>query len=138
MGATLITPLDFALTYAGAGYRVIPLRGKIPRTPHGAHDATTDEATIKGWWRRWPDANICMTLDGLVAIDIDPRNGGDVENLPHPLADSCCAKTGGGGRHYLYAAHNGIRYPGKLGAGIELYRCGAQRSCQRREICMAW
>lgn len=38
---TLVTRLDFALAYAGAGLKVIPLQpnGKLPLTPHGAHDS---------------------------------------------------------------------------------------------------
>ena len=70
---TLDTPLDFALAYAQAGFRVLPVRGKIPLTEHGAHDASTDPATLTAWWARWPDANIGMTLDNMVVVDIDPR-----------------------------------------------------------------
>lgn len=119
-GMTLDTPLDFALAYAQAGYPVIPVRGKIPLTEHGAHDGTIDPARLSEWWDRWPDANIGMTLADLVVVDVDPRNGGDVDALPHPLPDTCYAKTGGGGFHYLYHARNGTKYPGSLGAGIDL------------------
>ena len=32
---------------------------------------------IKRWWSRWPNANIgALVGDGLVVVDIDPRNGG--------------------------------------------------------------
>jgi hypothetical protein len=125
MNATLITPLDFALAYACAGYRVIPVRGKVPLTFHGVHDASTDENKIREWWMRWPDANIGLTLEGLVAIDIDPRNHGDatLESLiaAHgKLPETCYAHTGGGGMHYLFRARNGTKYPGKLGAGIDV------------------
>lgn len=64
-----------ALTYVRHGWRVLPLHhwtgtsctcgkanctspGKHPRTVNGVKDATTDPATIRGWWRRWPDANV--------------------------------------------------------------------------------
>ncbi len=117
---TLDTPLDFALAYAKAGYRVLPVRGKIPMTEHGAHDACKDESTIRQWWTKYPDANIGLTLDGLVVVDIDPRNGGDLGTLPQPLPETCYAKTGGGGWHYLYRARNGTKYPGTLGAGIDV------------------
>ncbi len=129
--------LEFALRYAGAGFRVLPLHsapdgrctcrkpecdspGKHPRTEHGAHDSTNDEAVIRKWWERWPDANIGMTLDGLVAVDEDPRNGGDVDALPHKLPETCNARTGGGGSHRLYRALNGAKYPGHLARGIDL------------------
>jgi AAA domain/Bifunctional DNA primase/polymerase, N-terminal/Primase C terminal 1 (PriCT-1) len=117
---SMMPPLDYALAYARAGYCVIPCRGKIPLTEHGAKDASGDEGVITGWWQRWPDANIGLALDGLVAVDIDPRNGGNVDHLPHPLPETCYAKTGGGGWHYLYRAHNGTRYPGTLGTGIDI------------------
>lgn len=117
---TLASVLDFALAYAQAGYSVLPVHGKIPLTENGSHDATTDPVMIARWWTKYPDANIGMTLDNLVAVDIDPRNGGDVDSLPHKLPDTCFQKTGGGGWHYLYRAHNGAMYPGSLGAGIDL------------------
>lgn len=129
---TLVTRLDFALAYAGAGYKVIPLQpnGKLPLTTHGAHDGTTDEPTIRAWWACWPNANIGITLENLVVVDIDPRNGGDVDLLPHKLPDTCIARTGGGGLHYLYRSKNGKKYPGKLAPGIDVksgpgsYICG--------------
>lgn len=115
----MATILDSAVSYANADYRVIPLRGKIPRTAHGSHDATTDEQTIRAWWRQWPTADIGLTLDGLVCVDIDPRNGGSVSALPDFPA-TCIAKTGGGGWHYLFRAQPGSIYPGKYGAGVDI------------------
>lgn len=117
---TLDTPLDFALAYAAAGFRVIPVTGKIPLVEHGAHDSSAHEATLRQWWQRWPAANIGLNLDGLVAVDVDPRNGGAVDALRRPLPDTCYAKTGGGGFHYLFRSRNGTRYPGKLAPGIDL------------------
>ena len=110
-----------ALRYAAAGYHVIPLRprGKLPLTQHGAHDGTTDEAAIRSWWAQWPNANIGITLKGLVVVDIDPRNGGDPDALPFALPDTCFAKTGGGGWHYLYIA-NGIAYEAHPAPGIDV------------------
>lgn len=113
--------LDYALRYAAAGFKVIPLRprGKLPLTQHGAHDGTTDEAQIRAWFTQWPDANIGLTLGGFVVVDIDPRNGGTVEALPE-LSETCWAKTGGGGWHYLYRAEEGIRYAGKPAQGVDV------------------
>lgn len=112
------TLIDSALRYAEAGYRVFPVNGKLPLTTHGAHDATTDRDQLQAWWAKWPQANIGMTLEGLVVVDVDPRNGGDVSMLPK-LPDTCYAKTGGGGFHYLFKAVEGVRYPGRLAAGID-------------------
>jgi Bifunctional DNA primase/polymerase, N-terminal/Primase C terminal 1 (PriCT-1) len=102
----LDSALDFALRYASSGYRVLPLRprSKVPLTERGAHDASCDESRIRSWWERWPNANVGLALQNLIAVDIDPRNGGDVDALPERLPDTCYAKTGGGGWHYLYSA----------------------------------
>lgn len=111
-----------ALRYARAGYRVFPVRAgdKVPLTAHGVHDATSDERRIAELWNQHPNANIGLATEGLVVVDVDPRNGGNVEALPRPLPDTCIAHTGGGGLHYLYRAHNGTKYPGKLAEGIDL------------------
>ncbi len=57
-----LTSLAAALGYTRRGWRVFPCKpgGKTPLTPHGFQDATTDEATIRGWWEQWPDANIAI------------------------------------------------------------------------------
>lgn len=58
-----------------------PSPGKHPLTPHGARDATRDEAQIREWWERWPLANIGIASgpydEGvhLVGIDLDVKDG---------------------------------------------------------------
>lgn len=50
--------------------------GKHPRTKGGFKDATDEEAAIRRWWARWPDANIALaTGDGLAVFDIDGEEG---------------------------------------------------------------
>ncbi len=85
-------------------------RDKEPLTEHGLKDATTDEATISGWFARYPDAGVAVPLGprvGLV-LDVDPRHGGNeslakliAENGPLPSGPE--AITGGGGSHYWFA-----------------------------------
>lgn len=131
-----------AKAYAARGWPVLPLHsirngrctcgrdpcpdkpGKHPRTEHGVNDATIDAAQIEKWWTTWPSANVAIRATGFVAIDVDPRNGGDKTiaellrshgNLP-PTVE---AATGGGGQHLLYQ-RNGKRPVGKLGPGIEV------------------
>ncbi len=55
---------------------------KHPFTRNGLLDATTDTDTIRGWWERWPLANIAARTGsvesggiGLDAIDIDGDEG---------------------------------------------------------------
>jgi hypothetical protein len=66
--------LSEALRLTRLGYAIFPCRPgrKEPATPHGVLDATTDEATIRTWWARWPSANLALaTGRGLVVIDVD-------------------------------------------------------------------
>jgi hypothetical protein len=96
------------------GARSCPNLGKHPLTKHGVKDATTDKATIRAWWRKWPRANIGIATGArskLVVVDIDPRHKGNLsftrlikQHGPLPL----CPKviTGGGGRHRYF------EYPG--------------------------
>lgn len=67
--------LKAALRYANRyGWRVFPLNGKEPRIAGGFRSATTDERTIRKWWKKWPDANIGIACDsehGPIVIDLD-------------------------------------------------------------------
>ncbi len=70
--------LATALRYAGWGWSVFPLRPglKVPATPNGFKDATTDTDTITTWWTATPLANIGLptgrTFD---VIDVDTPHG---------------------------------------------------------------
>lgn len=147
--------LDLALRYARMGWHVFPVwsvdnngqcrcgsptdapghkPGKHPQgklAPHGHNDATTDEDTIRDWWTRDPDAGIGLSLaaSGLLAVDIDPRNGGwkslaEIEAKHGKLLSSCIAKTQGGGEHRLFLADPTMTVPGKLAPGIDLKHNG--------------
>lgn len=105
--------------------------GKHPRTRNGLKDATVDEAIIRGWWHGWPTANIAIACgpSRLVALDVDPRHGGD-ESLADLKAkhgtewlDTATSLTGGGGGHYVFRAPVGRRIAnssGLLGPGLDI------------------
>ena len=125
--------LDAALRYARLGWRVIPLRprDKRPLLADWQNKATCDPLTVKGWWRRWPDANIGIATgvgSGVFVLDVDGKNGGfdaleALEDSNGLLPITATALTGGGGRHYYfrlpkgYAIRNNV---GKLGAGLDV------------------
>jgi hypothetical protein len=122
-----------ALAYAlSLCWAVLPLApcGKVPRTKHGIHDATTNEQIIREWWTRWPDANIGVrtgSASNLVAIDMDPRNGGDIslerlEAEHGPLPETVEGLTGGGGRHLLFQHPGGTvrSRANALGPGLDV------------------
>ncbi len=118
--------LAAALDYAARGWPVFPVyemvetgcscghadcdknAGKHPRTEHGFKDATTNPATIREWWRRWPVANIGIVTgapSGLLVLDGDPRNGG-IESLKQIESKlprtTLTAETGSGGNHWYF------------------------------------
>jgi hypothetical protein len=123
-----------ALLYVSKGFPVLPCHaaingfctcggrnanckpGKHPLTPHGLKDATTDPATITGWWEQWTFANVALaTGRHFFAVDIDPRHGGDktlasMVAKHGPLPTTPQVATGGGGEQYY------LRYP--VGAKI--------------------
>ena len=147
--------LDYALAYARLGWYVLPVwsvdshgqcrcgrpntekghkAGKHPQSelvPHGHQDATVDEQVIKDWWATDPDAGIGISLaeSGLLALDIDPQNGG-VDSLAQLEAEhgvmhsDCTAVTQGGGEHRLFTADEDMTYPGTLGKGLDLKHHG--------------
>ena len=116
-----------AVAYARLGWPVAPLHGwdgtcctcldaecpspaKHPRTRHGLKDASTDRATIEGWWKRWPFSNVGL-LTGVKfdVCDIDGEEGdralGDVARAagdPEMVTGGPMASTGRGW-HLLFA-----------------------------------
>jgi hypothetical protein len=67
-----------ALWYASHGIAVFPLQpgGKVPITRNGFKDATTDEAAVRAWWARTPQANIgSPTGIRSDVIDVDGPKG---------------------------------------------------------------
>jgi hypothetical protein len=141
-----VTPaiwLDHGKRYAQLGWRVFPLHGlrngactcgdadcrspaKHPMTLHGVKNASADLGQLEAWAAQYPESNLGLALsDGLVAVDTDPRNGGDatLETLLEahgPFPDTVMAMTGGGGTHHLFYNGSGRRVPGKLGRGVDI------------------
>jgi hypothetical protein len=119
------TILECALDYASFGWSVFPCHsirdgkcsceenelckkpGKHPRTMNGFKDATTNEAIIKEWWKKWPDANIgCATgeISGIVVLDLDTKHDRTSNEFILPI--TVCAISGGLGEHFFF------EYPG--------------------------
>jgi ABC-type dipeptide/oligopeptide/nickel transport system ATPase component len=119
---------EAAIRYARRGFRVLPLRerDKRPLIENWPNRATWDEAQVREWWAKWPNANIGIATgryrDGyFVVLDYDPRNGGDWSDqvLNGELPDTWVAHTGSGGRHFYYRTREPLR-GAKLEAGMEL------------------
>ncbi|HZZ29007.1 MAG TPA: bifunctional DNA primase/polymerase [Pirellulales bacterium] len=121
--------LEAALSYAARGWRVLPVRNKIPLTAHGVKDATTDQEKIKTWFTRWPDAGVGIAAgiaSGLVVLDIDAAKDGleslaQLETEHGPLPTTLKVKTGGGGFHFYFIHPGGrIRNRANMFPGVDL------------------
>jgi hypothetical protein len=70
--------LSAALDLASQGYAVFPCRpDKKPACPHGFHDATSDAASLRELWQRFPGALIGVatgTASGICVVDIDCKH----------------------------------------------------------------
>ena len=124
-----MTIKDYAIKYIKAGIPVFPLhwikqdgscscrlgamcdaKGKHPRIKNWQEEASTDETKVKEWWQKTPLANIGIPMgerSGFVALDVDTRHGGDksleaLEEEYGKLPNTVTARTGSGGKHYLF------------------------------------
>jgi hypothetical protein len=123
--------VEVALRYAEHGWPVLPLHtprprgcsctttdcgsaGKHPRTGRGLHDASTDPDQIRGWWTRWPRANVGVATGAssrLLVFDVDlpdgPTSLAELEAEHRALPSTCKQRTGSGGRQLLFAHPGG-------------------------------
>ncbi len=126
------TALPTALDYLARGWAVIPVqpRSKHPLVRWQAYQTRhPTEKEIRGWFEKWPDANIGVVtgaVSGIVVLDVDPKYWGDdsladLEKHHGDLPETVEATKGGGGRH-IYFAHPGheVRNRTGLAPGIDL------------------
>jgi hypothetical protein len=92
-------------------------------TCHGFHAATTSPARLAAMLAAVPRGLLAIrtgTAAGLAIIDIDPRNGGQVD--PALMTPTAAVATGGGGWH-LYYRHPGgpllAALPGRAGVDVK-------------------
>ncbi|MGD9713100.1 MAG: bifunctional DNA primase/polymerase, partial [Thermomicrobiales bacterium] len=102
---------EAALRYAELGYAVFPCAPgeKLPATPNGLKDASTDPEQIDRWWTESPAANVGIATEGLFVLDIDVESEwltGNVER-ERDLAVAPLAITPSGGRHYVFRQPEG-------------------------------
>lgn len=121
--------LSLALQYASKGWHVFPIKKGTtnkPRVKWGS-DATTNEKTLRGWWKAWPEDNIGIATgpSGLTVVDVDMKHGKngqktlddlelDYGELPHTLA----AITPSGG-HHLYFSGDARTTVEQVGPGVD-------------------
>jgi hypothetical protein len=144
-----LPPGRAAEIYAALGYPVLPCfepapgggctcragggchrPGKHPRLKArrpgrgGVYEASTDLARVRGWWRRWPAANLALrTGDRFDVADPDTPAGVEalraiLHNAPAALGTGPLARSGGGGWHLLFAP-TGAGSPGEILPGVD-------------------
>ncbi len=143
------TKLAIALQYLALGLKIQPIHwiadgqcscglkdcktpGKHPLTAQGYKDASAMAGQIRTWINRWPRCNLGLTMgqvingQRLIALDIDPRNGGDdglAELIKQhgPMPDTPMQLTQSGGQHYLFWTPENAQLPGYLtNRGVEV------------------
>jgi hypothetical protein len=109
-----------ARAYGASGWPVFPVKAdKTPYTQRGFKDASRDDRLISAWWEKWPEAGIGLAVpDGLLVLDIDPRNGGvRGEELP-PTKE---ARTRSGGAHLYYRVPPDVpSFVGQYTTGVDV------------------
>ncbi len=119
--------LDAALKLAATGRAVFPCGAdKAPRVTGGFHSASTDPDTIRSW--NWEGAMLGAVIpDGVIVVDIDPRNGGDQTMALFPaLPKSRVVRTRSGGTHVYLAipTDTGAGLRSQLGPGVDIKKPG--------------
>lgn len=108
--------LQIALDCIRRGWHVFPCwpESKKPMTAHGWKDASNDEAQVRAWWEKTPNANVAIACNpsNLCVLDIDHGLAG-VDDL----------------EAWLGAAYIGVSYAVRTGRrpefGAQVYFSGA-------------
>lgn len=107
---------DYALKYARHGWAVHALkaRQKIPATPHGCKDASTDEDAVRAMWgdQHYNIGIATGHVSGIFVFDVDsapPKDGGltgpealaELVAQHGPLPATMTVRTGSGAHYYF-------------------------------------
>lgn len=119
-----LTTLDHARAYVARGWSVIPLvpgtkRPAVELRPFLTGEVRLSETDAVSWWEWRPTPYgigiICgRPSGGLVVVDVDPRNGGDMEATASEVRTDYAVSTPSGGLH-LYTCALGPVAKGKTG-----------------------
>ncbi len=138
--------LDEALRLLDLGYHVLP---RNPATKHPFCEwkefqaqAPTPEL-VESWWRRWPQAQVCITAANIVVIDLDLKMGASGKrSLPNDwpadpdlrmaLFSAPTAVSPSGGTHHWFKLPAGKAYKnsaGLLAPGVDVRTTGGIVVC---------
>jgi len=130
--------LAVALALAAKGFAVFPVHSGGPKAKapmpffRWREKSSTDAATIREWWRRWPDAAPALDVgkSGLFVVDADrhdPEHDG-VEAWAEIMAEAGASPEGipivatpNEGNHWIFRQHGGLRNSkGRLPKGVDV------------------
>lgn len=116
------------------GFEIFPLSGKAPAIPtwkggKGFHDSTRDHRAIAEWANTYPGSNWGGRRRNTLCVDVDPRNGGLVDDLGLELDETLVIRTGSGGWHIYYdldmpGSKIQKTWPGQDGVDLKHYDTG--------------
>jgi putative DNA primase/helicase len=133
-----VSAREDAFALAAQGFRIIPLApgSKAANLPEWPQRATTDLAELGSMFPAPDDdpmLNVAQNLavvtgDGLLVLDVDPKNGGDGSLLDLQfdqgvLPTTRTVRTPSGGRHFYYRVPPDRHVPNstsKLGPGLDI------------------
>ena len=108
-----------ALELAAQGFDVFPIipNDKRPLIAGWQRLATQDPERIREWWASEPEANIGVTTERMLVVDIDPRKGGketmaEMQMLGTDFPSTVASLTAGGGVHLLFALPDNLTLSG--------------------------
>ena len=115
--------LEVALALAGRGFAVLPVeaKGKVPLVANGHEAAVRDPEIIRGWWEKWPEANVGITtgrLSGVSVVDVGQELDAEVRALVLAAMPRTLRVRTGHGEHFYFSAPEGG--PSELGRGLLL------------------
>lgn len=101
--------LEIAKRYMGRGWKVFPVRGKLPATENGFHDATSDDyEKATGWWSGRSDLGVGLATgeaSGLWVVDLDGETGRksllELQEREGRVTPTVAARTGNGVHLYF-------------------------------------
>lgn len=111
--------LTAALGYAEhKSWRVFPVGDDKRPLVKWKESASRDPRMIREWWRRYPEAGIGFAIpEGVLVVDVDPRNGGV---LPDGLPATRTSRTRSDGTHAYFVVPAALTFVGHLAPGVDL------------------
>ncbi len=98
------------LIYLARGWAIFAVRGKVPLTPNGFKDASTDPQQWLVWLREFPSCGWAAPTGEVNGFDVlDADTPEDVEELEERLPTGPRVRTGGGGMHFYLRHEPGAR-----------------------------